>query len=79
MGQRLTPVFPPNIRPARAGVYKIATIQGAPTKYPWYAYWDGRLWGWCAPTPAGALLGRRDAHRANQNRCWQGLTQQAKD
>jgi hypothetical protein len=37
---KLTPWFPANVKPVRAGVYEISSTT------PWYRYWDGA--NWCA-------------------------------
>lgn len=38
--KKLTPWFPPEVKPVREGVY-IATVVREET---FYRYWDGRLW-----------------------------------
>ena len=42
---KLTPWFPPDVKPVRAGVYE------ARMKAPWYRYWDGQHWCAGARTP----------------------------
>lgn len=48
---KLTPWFPANVKPVRAGVYEILM------DCPWYRYWDGLNWyaGHCTPRLACAL------------------------
>lgn len=44
---RLTPVFPPYVKPHRQGVYRL------PSGY--YSRWDGSRWRVPASTPDGAM------------------------
>lgn len=70
---KLTPWFPPEVKPVRVGVY-IATVR-KPSVF--YRYWDGESW----------LCGSFDQQLANASRPdwygppihWRGLAKQPKE
>ena len=69
---KLTPWFPANVKPVRAGVYEVRM------KAPWYRYWDGVHWhaGHCTSELARAL-----PHLPIENtppESWRGLAEEAK-
>jgi hypothetical protein len=69
---KLTPWFPPDVKPVRAGVYEVRM------KAPWYRYWDGVHWhaGHCTSELACAL-----PHLPIENtppEPWRGLAEEAK-
>lgn len=78
MNDKLTPMFPPSIKPVHVGVY--------PTKHrvdfkfltvDIYNYWNGKWWGSSATTPEGAYL-RRNEKSNLQAFAWQGLARKPK-
>ena len=71
MDEKLTPVFPSRLKPARAGVYKVHTpIENR------YARWTGKIWMAARKTRRAA----RAAHTvaAYQDKQWQGLAEEPK-
>lgn len=68
---RLTPEYPPEVKPERAGVYKtwIASIGTSG-----YSLWSGYAWG-CEYPSVGLAAGSPDFRNAKQNKHWQGLAE----
>ncbi len=69
---KLTPWFPANVKPVRAGVYEIQDGLAA-----WYRRWDGLRWYVGGPTPGWAsneIIGLDNGHRAP----WRGLAEEPK-
>jgi len=48
---KLTPWFPANVKPVRAGVYEVESLN----HFKLYRYWDGRRWRAGAHTPDRAI------------------------
>lgn len=65
-GPKLTPWFPPHIKPVRVGWY-IATVNKDNTISRW---WDGSNWNYGATTDT--------AHCIMQERNWRGLAERPK-
>lgn len=74
----LTPVFPPNVTPARAGVY-IACEKKQPVElgFQLYALWDGENWG-CTHSTIEAAARHPDFEFAKQEKYWCGLNEEPK-
>ena len=53
MSKKMTPWFPSNIKPVRAGVYEVFTPNSLANKY---AYFDKDGWHLCASTVKDAAL-----------------------
>jgi len=52
----LTPWFSGAVTPVRKGVYVAEFPQTQPIKsMRWFAYWDGRIWGWLSLDVDGAV------------------------
>jgi hypothetical protein len=71
MKKQMTPWFPSNIKPVRAGVYQ--TNYAGST----YTYFDGKRWSWSNPTLKSANKDR-DTHGAYQQKEWRGFTEEQK-
>lgn len=68
---KLTPWYPPEVKPVRVGVYE--SITSAP---PWFRYWDGSHWHWGARTVEEAFKNREACTVVRE--AWRGLTREAK-
>lgn len=70
---KLTPWFPPHIKPVRMGVYEVKE----PVAAPWYRWWNGKRW----------LLGGSQIAAAGRNNkptpwgatAWRGLAEAPDD
>jgi hypothetical protein len=72
---KLTPWFPANVKPVRAGVYE---VKGDP-KYKWHRYWDGKDWYCGSFTPNGAVANFNEYRlRAVIKFPWRGLAEEPK-
>ena len=65
---KLTPIFPPHIKPVHEGVYRVWI--GNEEK-SWWAYWDGCVWGGAFSHHSVADAVRRMGSK--QNKRWQGV------
>jgi hypothetical protein len=72
---KMTPWFPPHIKPARKGVYQITYtgVGWGESQDPLYATWNGLRW-------SSASWKKRDGYHtrfldAVQNKCWRGFTE----
>lgn len=75
---KLTPWFPPSVRPVHAGIYETRWANPKRrTSYPLYQHWDGLVWsGWSsnvdmAERNAGLVSVRQEPQ-------WRGLAEQPK-
>lgn len=70
----MTPWFPPEILPARQGVYQTILWAGALLQY---SYWDGELWsmGYDTADEAGVAMRPRSSFK----RYWRGLSREPFD
>ena len=69
---KLTPWYPPEVKPVRKGVYEVCF-----TALPWYRYWDGRFWWNGSFSPFDAF--NRRAERFVNGECkddWRGLAEE---
>ena len=72
----LTPWYPMNIKPARIGVYQADWNIPSPAfeNDVWYAYFDGKEWGWMQPNPDKALRSyQMEQHRRHAYLIWRGI------
>jgi hypothetical protein len=75
---KLTPWFPANVKPVRAGVYEVKEGR----MWVWYRYWDGQFWYAGAPSPWSARnwllvpIGVKDA--AGMALSWRGIAEEPK-
>jgi len=74
---KLTPTFPPEIKPARPGVYMVAAnkedIDGETPADPGYAKFDGEIWGCRYIRLLDAHEMPMDSFYADQSKYWRGL------
>lgn len=63
-GRKLTPWYPPHVKPVRVGLYQATVFERAPTHDAPYMYWDGKQW----------MNPYNDGMRCMaQDRAWRGL------
>lgn len=75
MSKKLTPWFPPSVKPARAGVYKTKE----PNNMQWFNYFNGLQWYLGSHNPTDALhVGPFDLLNAEWFAGWRGLAEQPK-
>jgi len=68
---KMTPWFPPHIKPARKGVYEVKfTPKGLYESY-FYAMWNGKRWSRVATYEEMALF--HSNFDALQNKYWRGF------
>lgn len=86
-----TPVYPPDPKPARPGVYKVLAVppQGINSlddcdpehlaklmdQYGQFCHWGGGWWGHMATSPSRAAWPVNAASQGIQHKWWQGLAQ----
>jgi hypothetical protein len=74
---KLTPWFPYGIKPVRVGVYRADFEPDRATwndPDPWYAYFDGKQWGWLCQGVDDALhTYLHEPDRRHPNLEWCGL------
>lgn len=74
MSKKLTPWFPPEVKPVRVGPYNASKTRDPKA----FRYWDGRAWGFVAFSVEGAVSARlfktSEQHRVH----WRGLAEQPK-
>lgn len=68
--QKLTPWFPPNVKPARPGVYEVRLRKASPGTC--FAYFDGARWTWAFSSFRVAAVARV-TDGAVQAKWWRGL------
>ena len=74
MKPKLTPWFPAHVKPARVGVYEVDDQDGMIG--PWYAYWNGRRFGWRSwKGPQEAYESRFDSIGLDERAIWRGLAE----
>jgi hypothetical protein len=74
MKPKLTPWFPAHVVPVRIGVYEVDDEDGIDG--PWYAYWDGRKFGFrCWKGPQEAFNYRYDKTYLSEFSKWRGLAE----
>jgi len=66
MTDKLTPWYPPHIKPVRVGVYETDTRNGR------YQHWNGQFWSPYDTDPAVTLL-YQNFRSAYQAPSWRGL------
>lgn len=70
---KLTPWFDKHVKPVHTGVY-IADWQKASLHGTWYAYWDGKKWGWMVNTVDMALsIYQTSKRNRHPQLAWRGL------
>jgi hypothetical protein len=74
MKQKMTPWFPPEVKPARKGVYERL---GVYINCPGYSLWDGQRWRFTMDTPDGAM-GYARYETTFPDQPWRGLAEQPK-
>ena len=67
---KTTPWFDWAVKPVRKGVYQVFDAS-------WYAYWNGKRWGWSATSVEKADMYRATGG-ASQYKKWRGLTKESK-
>jgi hypothetical protein len=76
MSKKMTPWFPPHIKPMRVGVYQIKFNYTMPRTESMYATWNGRRWSNMSYVKSG------DWHKvfigAEQKKHWRGFTEEQK-
>ena len=73
MKTKLTPWYPPEIKPVRVGVYKIKI--SANNSFDLYSHWTGQRWLHTAWSPARASEAKGNS--LYQNKTWRGLTEKS--
>ena len=68
---KLTPIFPPHIKPVRVGVYK-TTVYDPEERPDLFSYWNGKWWGFACYTQKEAI-DVRSMKSGYQNKSWQGV------
>jgi hypothetical protein len=80
MSRKLTPWFPADVKPVRAGIYFVRQLHNDCKSeiviFEGYCYWSGSRWGSASGTKAGAEKLKGD--RGFQNKPWRGLTKESK-
>lgn len=73
---KLTPLYPPNIKPVRSGVYQ---TQLTPDAKAAYSHWNNgtKHWGWGETNPSLTETYPQGSS-AYQNKYWRGLTKETK-
>lgn len=69
MSKKLSPMFPPHIKPAHVGPYKTGADG---VRCFSYQNWNGRWWGQCSKTPEEASRNQH-YHSVFQKNYWRGL------
>lgn len=77
---KLSPVFPPHIKPVHAGVYMVSNfddgfknIAGDMPTDPLWARFDGEVWGCHYGSKQEAETSPMDAFYADQKKYWRGV------
>jgi hypothetical protein len=72
---KLTPWFPADVKPVRAGVYEVNAEFHDP---PWYRYWNGEFWHAGGHTPEYAAQQPRISLEDILLAPWRGLAEEPK-
>jgi hypothetical protein len=72
---KLTPTFPPDIKPVHFGIYEVTAIEDNGDVMYGFARFDG-VWGCLYPTLWEAEHKPMDAFYASQSKYWRGILQQ---
>lgn len=71
---KLTDWFPPEVKPVHVGVYETQSARFMDDT--WYAYFDGKRWGYCTCTnPEDAFEYRNRQHFRDSDSPWRGLAE----
>ena len=74
MSKKMTPWFPPRIKPVRVGVYQIKFSYSRPGDMEMYATWSGRKWSNMSYSTTGLWHGIFKG--AEQKKHWRGFTEE---
>jgi hypothetical protein len=74
MSKKMTPWFPPQIKPMRVGVYQIKFNYPLPRTESMYATWNGRRWSNMSYQTFGYWHGIFSG--AEQEKHWRGFTEE---
>lgn len=69
----MTPWFPPHIKPAHEGVYKVK-LTAVKSYRPMYATWNGLKWSFASAFASGDW--HKKFHGAAQDKYWRGFTEE---
>jgi len=76
MSKKLTPWFPPTVKPPHVGVYEVILLVGSrdfdQVRPDGFAYWNGRSWGWNSDTADFAATSG-NVKGSCQAKKWRGL------
>jgi len=72
---KMTPWFPPHIKPVRKGVYEVINGYRLSHTLPIYARWDGLEWSNSSYHAHHPEL-HYTSYRAYQNKYWRGFTKE---
>lgn len=68
MSKKLTPWFPPEMKPVRVGIYETdAETEGGTSCYQ---SWNGAQWSWCSSDSDFTVIDSRSIHQSPR---WRGL------
>jgi hypothetical protein len=71
MSKKMTPWFPPQIKPVRKGVYQAKLGDDGDICY---AAWNGKRWSWADLSHRGRML--RSFLGSSQSKFWRGFTEE---
>ena len=69
---KLTPWFPPEVKPVHVGVY----MSDDTPLGPWFRYWNGKQWGAAAKTIDKAMELETISFACQENK-WRGLLRES--
>lgn len=72
---KMTPWFPPHIKPAYIGVYEVKDLYKLPHTLPMYARWDGLEWSNQSYYKHHDEL-HYTSYGAGQEKSWRGFTKE---
>lgn len=73
MSKKLTPWFPPNVKPVHEGAYLVKFGDGSWSEDHAYAYFRAGLWSYGKASPDAAMNAWDYYTVALQNKQWRGL------
>lgn len=74
MAKKLTPWFPPEVKPVRVGLYRVKI--GAYDNIIEWCWWAGDGWCWAYPCKRDALAKEwKTTEGASQCKAWRGLAE----
>ena len=76
VSDKLTPWYPPHIKPVRKGVYE-THVPAWGYNVGLFSYWDGSRWGFLEDSPEDAYKHRKPTW-GNQFKSWRGLARPPK-